>query len=110
MQTIGFILLEVDRNIINNDSIFAFCISVLDANNEMQIGAGNHEYPFQFQLPENIPSSFVGEYGRIVYSIKAVVDRPWRFDHETVAFFTVDGIYDLNMEPSALVRLLLEIF
>ena len=70
----------------------------------MQITAGDYEYPFRLQLPENIPSSFVGEYGRIVYNIKAVVDRPWRFDHETVAFFTVDGIYDLNREPSASVR------
>jgi len=72
-----------------------------DGNNSMQITAGDYEYPFRLQLPENIPSSFVGEYGRIVYNIKAVVDRPWRFDHETVAFFTVDGIYDLNREPSA---------
>ena len=70
----------------------------------MQIEAGDHEFPFQFQLPVNIPSSFVGAHGRIVYSITAVVDRPWKFDHETVAFFTVVGIHDLNLDPLAKVR------
>eukprot|EP00092_Neocalanus_flemingeri_P026417 GFUD01028635.1.p1 GENE.GFUD01028635.1~~GFUD01028635.1.p1 ORF type:complete len:421 (+),score=80.89 GFUD01028635.1:75-1265(+) len=73
-----------------------------DGSNEMQIEAGDHEFPFQFQLPLNIPSSFAGKYGKIVYNITAVVDRPWRFDHETVAFFTVVGIYDLNLDPKAM--------
>ena len=69
----------------------------------MKIAPGSYELPFQLQLPLNIPSSFIGEYGKIVYRIKAVVDRPWRFDHETHTFFTVDGLYDLNMDPSAAV-------
>jgi len=73
-----------------------------DESNEMQISAGDHEYSFQFQLPLDVPSSFVGQHGQIVYSIKATVDRPWRFDHETLAFFTVICIYDLNKDPSAL--------
>ena len=69
----------------------------------MQIPAGEYEYPFRFELPSSIPSSFVGEYGRIAYCIKGVVDRPWRFDHETVSFFTVIGVYDLNSDSSAAV-------
>jgi len=72
-----------------------------DSSNTMQIAAGDYEYPFTFTLPLSVPSSFVGEYGRIAYSIKAVIDRPWRFDHETVAFFTVVGVYDLNNDSSA---------
>ena len=86
------------------DVYFVFIIFVLDGSNEMQIEAGEYEFPFQFQLPVTIPSSFVGKHGRIAYSITGVVDRPWRFDHETVAFFTVIGIYDLNKDPSAAVR------
>ena len=77
---------------------------VADSSNTMQIAAGDYEYPFTFTLPLSVPSSFVGEYGRIAYSIKAVIDRPWRFDHETVAFFTVVGVYDLNNDSSAGVR------
>jgi len=72
-----------------------------NANSTMQIPAGEYEYPFRFELPSSIPSSFVGEYGRIAYCIKGVVDRPWRFDHETVSFFTVIGVYDLNSDSSA---------
>ena len=72
----------------------------------MQISAGEYEYPFQFQLPVSIPSSFVEEFGRIAYSINGVIDTPWRFDHETVAFFTVVGVYDLNLDPYAAVRIL----
>ena len=83
---------------------FFFYLPVLDGTTELEISAGDYEYPFQFQLPTDIPSSFVGRYGKIVYSVTAVVDRPWKFDHETVAFFTVVGVYDLNMDPKALVR------
>ena len=67
----------------------------------MHIAAGDYEYPFQFQLPVEIPSSFVGEHGDIVYRVKGVIDRPWKFDHEAVAFFNVVGVYDLNLDPEA---------
>ena len=102
-STIGNMLSEVEKNLDVNRDILAF---LLDSSTEMQISAGEYEYPFQFQLPVSIPSSFVGEYGRIAYSIKGVIDRPWRFDHETVAFFTVVGVYDLNLDPYAAVRIL----
>lgn len=72
-----------------------------DSSNEMHIAAGDYEYPFQFQLPVEIPSSFVGEHGDIVYRVKGVIDRPWKFDHEAVAFFNVVGVYDLNLDPEA---------
>merc|ERR1711892_833985 len=81
---------------------FFFYLPGLDGTTELEISAGDYEYPFQFQLPDNIPSSFVHRHGKIVYSVTAAVDRPWKFDHETVAFFTVVGVYDLNMDPKAL--------
>ena len=74
-----------------------FFILLSDGTNETQIAAGEYEFPFQFQLPENIPSSFVGEHGRVAYSVTGVIDRPWKFDHETVAFFSVVHDYDLNL-------------
>ena len=76
-------------------------VLVPDGSNEMQIVAGDHKYPFQFQLPVSIPSSFVGGHGRIAYSIKGVVDRPSTFDHETVTFFNVVGVDDFNMDSNA---------
>jgi len=89
------------RHYRSNETYVNQRVHVMGDGTQMQIAPGSYELPFQLQLPLNIPSSFIGEYGKIVYRIKAVVDRPWRFDHETHAFFTVDGLYDLNMDPSA---------
>ncbi|EZA61081.1 arrestin domain-containing protein 2 [Ooceraea biroi] len=60
------------------------------------IPAGLNRYPFHIQIPLNIPCSFEHKYGYIRYTIKAIIDRPWRFDHECKAAFTVITIYDLN--------------
>lgn len=65
---------------------------------------GTHEYPFSCNLPPNLPSSFESDYGRIRYTIKAKLDRPWKFDHETKAAFTVNSTLDLNQQPHASVR------
>ena len=58
----------------------------------MQIPAGEYEFPFPFQLPENIPSSFMSQHGRVAYSVTGVID-----DQETDAFFSVVCEYDLNL-------------
>ena len=34
---------------------------------------GFHDLPFEYQLPEDIPSSFIGKYGSVTYILKAVV-------------------------------------
>lgn len=57
---------------------------------------GFHKYPFNFLLPHNIPCSFEHTHGHIRYTTKAVIDRPWRFDHESKIAFTVVSSYDLN--------------
>ncbi|KAL1493422.1 hypothetical protein ABEB36_011481 [Hypothenemus hampei] len=51
--------------------------------------SGTHVFPIRFQLPLNIPSSFVGEWGYIKYSIKITVDLPMRFDIEDTMVFNV---------------------
>ena len=38
------------------------------------------------------------------YSLKAVIDKPWKFDHETRKLFTVVGMMDLNKIEDAPVR------
>ena len=40
-----------------------------DDNMDNDLVIGIHEFPFEFQLPENIPSSYSGRYGRIQYTI-----------------------------------------
>ena len=76
---------------------FVSVVTFTDETNEILIPAGEYEFPFQFQLPQNIPTSFVGAHGRVAYSVTAVIDRPWKFDHEDVAFFSVICNYDLNL-------------
>jgi len=76
---------------------FVSVITFTDETKEILIPAGEYEFPFQFQLPQNIPTSFVGAHGRVAYSVTAVIDRPWKFDHEDVAFFSVICNYDLNL-------------
>lgn len=60
------------------------------------MAAGFHRYSFNFSLPYNIPCSFEHANGHIRYTMKAVIDRPWRFDHESKIAFTVVSSYDLN--------------
>ena len=63
--------------------------------------AGQHVYPYQFQLPANLPSSYEASIGRVRYFIECVVDRPWKFDYKAKLPFTVNSIYDLNQVESS---------
>ncbi|XP_011267384.3 arrestin domain-containing protein 17 isoform X1 [Camponotus floridanus] len=66
------------------------------SDGEVRMPAGFHKYPFTFSLPSNIPCSFEHVNGHIRYTTKAVIDRPWRFNHECKIAFTVVSSYDLN--------------
>ncbi|CAB0045293.1 unnamed protein product [Trichogramma brassicae] len=68
-------------------------------SNHATISAGEHIFPFTFQLPNNIPCSIEHVYGHVRYTVKAVLDRPWRFDHKVVQAFTVIAPFDLNAQP-----------
>ncbi|KAH3795812.1 arrestin domain-containing protein 4-like [Dreissena polymorpha] len=43
-----------------------------------RLDSGLNKFPFEYRLPENIPSSFIGKYGSITYILKAVIqgERP----------------------------------
>ncbi|KAK3910464.1 Arrestin domain-containing protein 3 [Frankliniella fusca] len=68
---------------------------------ELTLKPGDHEYAFQCLLPNTLPNSFEGDHGYIRYSAKAVVHRPWKFDHSARAAFNVLSPLDLNMSPQA---------
>lgn len=73
-----------------------------DANNPLP--AGQHTFPFQLQLPQDLPPSFEGAYGYIRYWAKATIDKPWKFDQHTKRAFTVIPSLDLNQQPDIEVR------
>ncbi|XP_050403342.1 arrestin domain-containing protein 3 [Patella vulgata] len=63
--------------------------------------AGRYTYPFSFQLPTGIPSSYESHTGRVRYSVTGVIDRPWKFDHTTIRPFAIVYPLDLNLEQQA---------
>jgi len=69
------------------------------ASGEVEIPAGENVYPFSTALPPLLPSSFDGEYGHVKYTIEAVLDRPWKLDHEVKTRFFVVTPLDLNLHP-----------
>lgn len=70
-------------------------------NSELEIPAGDHVYPFSTMLPPMLPSSFDGEHGHVHYTVKATLDRPWKFDQDTKLVFTVVTPVDLNLNVRA---------
>ena len=70
-----------------------------------ELKVGNHEFPFSFTLPKDIPSTFEGSHGNVRYYAEAVIDLEWRFDHNVMCPFTVVAQVDLNLDPEAKVLL-----
>lgn len=68
---------------------------------ENSLPPGEHFFPFSFQLPPSLPSSFEGGVGYVRYTIKGTIDKPWKFDHDTKRPFTVTSLLDLNTYPNA---------
>lgn len=59
--------------------------------------AGVHNYRVQFTLPSPLPSSYVGRYGFIRYTIKLHIDVSWNFDSKFVVEFNVCAPIDISL-------------
>ncbi|XP_009696231.1 PREDICTED: arrestin domain-containing protein 2, partial [Cariama cristata] len=72
--------------------------SVLPADNgEVTVlQAGRHEFPFTFQLPETLATSFEGKHGSVRYWVKAKLHRPWATAKKAKKEFTVIEPIDIN--------------
>ena len=92
---------------------FCFVLFLLDSTYngaDVHLNAGEHKFPFSFQLPScGLPHAFEGKYGYVRYKVMAIIDRPWKFNHETQRLFSVVGIgLDLNSMPQlATVRVII---
>ena len=79
-----------------------------------QVGGGWHEFPFSFQLPRSLPSSYKGKIrhflgcgnckGSIRYSLTAALSRPWlpkRYVEKTIIIEDIVRINHVNTAVSS---------
>ena len=60
-----------------------------DNDNILEVPGGNWKVPFEFTIPLHALESYQGEYAKIIYKIKATVNRAWREDVDSNLSFTV---------------------
>ncbi|XP_033749691.1 arrestin domain-containing protein 3-like [Pecten maximus] len=63
--------------------------------------AGEHKYPFEFQVPSTCPTSHEGTWGRVRYEAVATVEKMFGVGLSTICGFTVISPFDLNEDPRA---------
>ncbi|CDQ65864.1 unnamed protein product [Oncorhynchus mykiss] len=79
-------------------SKFYFHFPILSGTNVLT--TGRHVYPFSFQIPdEDMPSSFQGKCGQILYSLEAKLTRSMRFDTKAKTDFPFVSKADRSMIP-----------
>ncbi|KAM8794887.1 arrestin domain-containing protein 2 [Eudromia elegans] len=67
-----------------------------DSGEVTVLPAGRHEFPFTFQLPETLATSFEGKHGSVRYWVKAKLHRPWATVKKAKKEFTVLEPIDIN--------------
>ncbi|XP_040010085.1 arrestin domain-containing protein 1a [Xiphias gladius] len=79
------------------EQYFNSTVSVADKGTLKQ---GEHTFPFKFLIPASAPTSFEGNYGRIIYRVRAFIDTP-RFakDYNTEKAFYLLSLLNLNEVP-----------
>ncbi|KAM6040209.1 arrestin domain-containing protein 2 isoform 2-T2 [Theristicus caerulescens] len=72
------------------------CQLIPDNGEVTVLPAGRHEFPFTFQLPETLATSFEGKHGHVRYWVKAKLHRPWSTVKKVKKEFTVIEPIDIN--------------
>ncbi|XP_047553810.1 arrestin domain-containing protein 2 isoform X3 [Lutra lutra] len=67
-----------------------------DTGETTTLPPGRHEFPFSFQLPPTLVTSFEGKHGSVRYSVKATLHRPWVPARRARKVFTVIEPVDIN--------------
>lgn len=84
-----------------NEKYFSIEQSVQGEKGMNVIGQGFHTYPFTFQIPaEDLPASFTGKFGKILYTVEAVLSRSMRKDSKAKAPFTLINKANLQNDPT----------
>ncbi|XP_011664680.2 arrestin domain-containing protein 4-like [Strongylocentrotus purpuratus] len=64
--------------------------------------AGEHKFPFRFRLPLGLPPELYCKFAQVSYMVKAVIDRPRKYDHSAKRAFRIRPVVDLNIIPEVL--------
>ncbi|XP_070689822.1 arrestin domain-containing protein 3-like [Pempheris klunzingeri] len=68
------------------------------------VAPGCHVYPFTFQIPhQNMPSSFNGSVGKVVYSLDAKLSRSMRINTKDSTKINFVSSSDLSSDPGLMV-------
>ncbi|XP_072457780.1 arrestin domain-containing protein 2 isoform X2 [Notamacropus eugenii] len=67
-----------------------------DSGDTTTLQPGRHEFPFTFQLPTTLVTSFEGKHGSVRYWVKAKLHRPWGTAKRARKDFTVIEPIDIN--------------
>ncbi|XP_074933910.1 arrestin domain-containing protein 2 isoform X2 [Phalacrocorax aristotelis] len=76
--------------------LYRRCQLIPDNGEFTVLQAGRHEFPFTFQLPETLATSFEGKHGSVRYWVKAKLHRPWLTVKKVKKEFTVIEPIDIN--------------
>lgn len=74
-----------------------------------RLEVGKHVFPFNFSLPHQLPSTFIGEYGHVWYAAKVKVYLPGGRERKKERFFEVISSSNLNDVPSLAVSVICEL-
>ncbi|KAJ8314490.1 hypothetical protein KUTeg_006640 [Tegillarca granosa] len=72
-----------------------------DFSDGAMLHPGSHYFPFEFTLPQKLPSSFKGKHGRLRYFVKMTICSAGGPHPARTSKFAVIGSLDLNKEPDA---------
>ncbi|XP_060877415.1 arrestin domain-containing protein 3-like [Metopolophium dirhodum] len=82
------------------EEYFNHKIILVGGEGKLLLKEGDHVYPFSVSLPDNLPSTFEEEYGRVQYTAKVVINIPWDIKKGKEIAFEVISTLHLNDEPS----------
>lgn len=79
------------------EQYFNTTVSVADKGT---LKPGEHTFPFKFLIPATAPTSFEGNYGKIIYRVRSFIETP-RFakDYNTEKPFYLLSLLNLNEVP-----------
>lgn len=79
------------------EQYFNSSVSVADKGT---LKTGTHTFPFKFLIPATAPTSFEGNYGKIIYRVRAFIETP-RFakDYNAEKSFFLLSLLNLNEVP-----------